>query len=202
MKQTTKRFISMIVSLFLIIGAIILYFDFIQPAYDDAQKIKSEDLGERLFLDGEKSAIEQVQRLISTYQGQGGAQQAVSLSLPATEDLAGALAQLNGLADESGLSAQSFSVSVLSLQKPVESGGLGQKNLGAELNKPLGAINFQIKASGSYQALKNFISMIETNMRIFDVKSFNIQPIFGTQGKAVQDLYAYDLAVATYYQAP
>lgn len=200
MKQTTKRFLSLILGLVFLVGALVVFFEFVQPAYEDAQAIKSQQFSLRNFLDNEGATIKQVKDLISAYQGQGEVQQAVSLALPTTEDLAGAIAQLYGLAQNNGLIFESVSVSV-SLAAPsarIEEGGTGGATFA--LQKSIGSINFQLKLVGPYAALKAFVSRLETNLRIFDLKSLVIQPASQTAKSAQVDLYNYDVGVASYYQ--
>ena len=74
--------------------------------------------------------------------------------------------------------------------------------------KPLGVLVFQISAAGSYESLKNFLVGLEANVRLFDVQGISIvqaqQPVLTGKNAvfAPQDLYTYDIKIATYYQAP
>jgi hypothetical protein len=206
MKQTTKRFLSMILGLVFLVASLIVYFEFIQPAYENAQTVKGELLSRQALLDSEKTVVKQVQNLISTYKGQGRVQEAVSAVFPTGDDLPGALAQIYGLAENSGLSVQSISISgVAAAQRASGSGSVGaQTSFGASLQKPVKTINFQAKLSGSYEDLKGFLAKLETNIRIFDVKNLGVQPLLlSGQGKATSSvLYGYDLTATTYYQEP
>ena len=71
--------------------------------------------------------------------------------------------------------------------------------------KPLGSFSFRLAASGSYENFKNFLSEIETNIRIFDVKTVALQPAgvaaqTGAKAASSQDAFNYTITVATYYQ--
>lgn len=187
----------MIVGLVLIMAAFIVYFDFIQPAYSDVQAIKAEQLSLDNFLTNEKQAISKVQDLINTYQGQGALQAAVSSVFPQKEDMVGALAQLYGLAQNSGLNLQSVSsIGGGAALKPT-SGGINSSD---SFIKPIGNSVIQLKLAGPYEDLKVFLARLETNMRIFDVKSLTIQPSVVPGGRSGQISYTYDVSVATYYQ--
>ncbi len=201
MKQTTKRFISLILGLAFLVGSLIVFFEFVQPAYDDAQDIKAKQLSLRSFLDNERATIKQVKNLLSAYQGQGEVQRAVSLALPPQEDLAGAISQLYGLAQQNnGLIFGSVSISLASVAPPPRTGGSGiSAATSFALQKPVGSVNFQLKLTGTYEALKAFLFKLENNIRIFDLKNITIQPA-GTSGKGPQDLYNYDVVVTAYYQ--
>lgn len=199
MKQSAKRFFSMILSLLLLAGVFVVFFDFIKPLYDDLQKVKSEKISEENFLATEKAAVKQVQDLITGLAGQSQVQQAVSLALPTEADLTGSLAQLGGLAQNSGLVMQFISISTPGVQNvsPGDQGGQKAKeNLEQSLKQPIGTVNLQLRFSGSYENLKTFIQRMETNIRIFDIKTFTMKPA----AKSNQDIYLYELTVATYYQ--
>ncbi len=189
----------MILGLMFLVGALIVYFDFIQPVYGEAQELKAKQLSLEDFLNNQKVAIGKVQDLINAYQGQGEVRQAVSLALPEREDVVGALAQIYGLVQSSGLSLQSVSAS------EAGSGNLrsspGQLAQGTSFIKPIGISTFQLKLSGSYEDLKVFLARLETNMRVFDLRSLVIQPTITQTGKSLQISYAYDLTVATYNQS-
>lgn len=215
MKQTTKRFASIVIGLALLAATFISYFEFIQPAYDDAQSAKAAYISEQQFLDTEQSTVKKVQDLISSYENQAQVQQAVSSALPVQEDVVGAIAQLYGLASQSGLSLQSISVSVTGIQnasavKPAAATASGAlpsaANFQASLQKPVGSISIQVKLDGQYENLKQFISLLGTNIRIFDVKTLGIQSHTLSQGvgqtKTVQQTYNFDVNVMAYYQSP
>lgn len=207
----------MIVSLMFMVSALIIYFQFIQPAYEDAQTVKSELRSEQGFLEKERGTIDDLQKLITKYQGQVGIQDAVSERLPIGEDLAGAIAQLSGLIQQSSLVLESISVSVVAPQTTSLAGkaAVTASNFQASLQKPTGSINFRAKLSGSYDNLKGLIHFLETNVRLFDVKLISIQPAnvsaapppSAGQGKAAgavtasQDFFDYEIMITAYYQA-
>lgn len=189
----------MILGLVFLVAALVVYFDFIEPVYGETEQIKAQQLGLENFLGKEKEAISKIQNLINAYQGQGEVRQAVSLAFPGDEDAVGALAQLYGLAQSSGLNLQFVSVSAAGrVQKSASEEGIGA---GTSFIKPTGTSVFQIKLFGSYEDLKVFLSRLETNMRIFDLKSLVVEPNLTSTGKLSQTSYNYDLSVATYYQS-
>ena len=195
MKQSTKRLFSMSLALLLIVAAFVIYFSFIRPAYEDTQKVRSEEFSRQTFTDRQSAVINQVKKLISVYQGQGELQDAVSLSLPLTPDEPGALAQLNGLLENNHIFPQSFGLSVLGSQ-----GGTARRTQGTSTEsfaKPLSTMLFKIRAIGTYEDIKNFLANLETNIRIFDIRDFSISPV---SGKGSPTAYNVDLTVATYWQ--
>lgn len=185
-------------SLLFIMGALILLFDLVQPEYANFQMLKGQLAGEQALFATETQAVSNAQNLISQYKGQSGNAQTASLAVPAGEDLAGALAQVYGLAANSSIAIQSVGISAPDLQAAANSQG-------AQLVQPLGTVTFQIAAAGTYEALKNFLQGLETNVRIFDVKGLSITPISSntaTPGKSQgsQDFFTYDISATAYYQ--
>jgi len=196
----------MIFSLIFLAAALFVYLYFIEPAYQDEQVMKSKQISQQSFLDNESSVIKHVKNLIDTYHGQLQIQEAVSMALPSEEDEAGALAQVYGLIQESGLQLQA--VSVADNVSVVQSQSAGAaNNFETKLQKSLSSVVIQLKTSGSYEEFKGFLSKLETNIRIFDLKTLNIQSALLTQqnkaaqvATTTQDFYSFDLSIATYYQ--
>lgn len=193
MKQSTKRLLSLVISFTLFVATLIIYFSFISPANTEEQAIKAEMLSRQNFINNQKAAIGQVKNLINAYKGEGQLQEVVSSILPYSGDLAGAFSQINGLAQANRLLVNSFIAGV-----PVDLPSVGQKISSQIQTKGYGSVDFQIEMTGSYGDFKAFLNNLETNIRIFDVKKIGMQPA----GKANQDLYTYNLTVATYYQTP
>ena len=186
MKQTTKRFTSMILGLALVCGAFLVYFELIQPEYDELQTVRAEYIARKEVAERQQTAVDTVKRLISAYSSQGGLQGSISNSLPVGADSAGMLAQLNVLVNQSGLEAKSYTVNV--------GGAAGESK--TPLVRPTAPLNVQIQIKGTYNSLKAFMRLLETNVRLFDVKSISIRPA----QKAEVDLYDAEISVDTYYQ--
>lgn len=193
MKQATKRLISFLVGLTALAGAFAVYLYAIVPAYETAQKTKSEILSRSGFIETQQKVIAEVKNKIAEYSGNVQAQEVVSLSLPLSANTADALAQINGILGNNGLSPQAISLSAAPVNQPATRPRPGET---ASLVKDTGILGFKIRLTGSYESFKSFLNMLETNVRILDVQNAVVQPA----GKPNQDLYAFDLTVATYYQ--
>ena len=181
MKQTTKRFLSLLISFVLFVASLIVYFNLIVPAGNEEQSIKAKAISRENFVKSQQAAISQVQKSI----------------LPLSPDLAGAFSQLSGLAQVNRLLIQNVTVNT-----PVNQSVQGNSNasgaVSQPLAKPFGSVDFQMKVVGSYGDFKSFLKNLETNIRIFDVKKI----ILESPGKPNQEIYNYDLTVGTYYQSP
>ncbi|MEK7546628.1 MAG: hypothetical protein AAB536_00370 [Patescibacteria group bacterium] len=193
MKQTTKRFLSLIISFVLFTATMIVYFNLILPANEDDQNIRAQVISRQDFVDNQKAAISQLQKLIDSYKGKGELQGVVSSILPLSPDLAGVFSQISGLVQVNELLMQGTTVSL-----PVNFVASDEGASGQLLVKPFGSVDFQVKIIGSYEDFKSFLGNLETNIRIFDVKKIDLQPA----GKPSQNIYTYDLTITAYYQNP
>jgi len=192
MKQTTKRFLSLIISFSLFLVTLIVYFSFIVPANKQGQDEKAQMLSRQDFINSQKSAITQVKNLITSYKGEGQLQEVVSSILPFSADMAGAFSQITGLAQASHLLVANLIVGT-SIDLPSAGDASSQLQI-----KGYSSEDFQVQMTGSYEDFKSFLSNLETNIRIFDVRKIEILPA----GKPNQDIYNYNLTVTTYYQTP
>lgn len=212
MKQTSKRLTSMLLSLLFLAAAFLIFFDLIQPAYGDLQAKKGKQTSAQAFLVQEGQTIAQAKKLIDQYANATAASDNLSLSMPSGQNLAGALAQIYGIAQNNGVAIQSIGVSppVIAATQPQQARGQAQAAAApltpSQIVRPTGAISFQIAAAGSYEGLKAFLAGIETNIRVFDLTNLSIQSALvtpgGKAGAATADFFTYNITVVTYYQLP
>jgi hypothetical protein len=201
MKQTTKRLVSTLFALLLLVIAAIAFFELVQPEYTNLMALKGQAVGEKQLLVNEQKIVAQVQSVLSTYQSQSSGTQAVNLAMPIGANNAEALAQLYGLATNSSLAVQSVGIS---LQNAPQSSGNASSS--AALIKPKSSITFQLAANGSYEALKTFLQGLENNVRVFDVTGLSIHPVnavtnAGVAPASTQDFYTYTITAVAYYQS-
>ena len=93
-------------------------------------------------------------------------------------------------------SLNKLSLQSLSISAPVAQNAGGVQS--AAVIRPIGNMTFQVRVIGTYGDFQNFLQNLETNIRIFDVRSISIDPL----AKPNQDFYGFDLAIITYYQNP
>ena len=197
----------MILGVVFLVGSLVIYFQFIQPAYEETLKLKGEKVSLQSFLENEKKAVDKVKELINAYNTKNEKiQQIVSLVLPTKPDAAGAVAQLYGLSQNNYLQFKAVSISVSGLSNtslPVEE--LAPSNLKSALKRPIGTLSLSTALSGSYDDFKMFLSQLQTNIRIFDLKSLTITPIVKLdKNKNSREIekYNFGITVSTYYQNP
>jgi Tfp pilus assembly protein PilO len=210
MKQETKRFSSIILAALILVAAFIVYFEFIVPAYSNLEALKGQAESEQTLYANESQIATQVKSLLATYQNDTASTQAVTMALPVGPDVAGALAQIYGIAANAGVSIQGTTVSEQAVQAADDSSDGSDGTLAGDaatgaIVKPVGTVSFQITGGGSYEQFKAFLQGLETNIRIFDVTAISLQPnaVIATKTVAADpDMFNYSITVVTYYQAP
>ena len=201
MRASTKRILSAALSLIFIFCAFIVFGVLIKPSYEETQKLRAEVLSRQNFLQNQKSLIEQFKKLVAQYNSQEKVEENISLILPQKPGIGEALTQINGLLDLNHLNVLSFNIG-----KPLlQSYSLYDTNLTkTQVIKPLGTIDINFKVIGNYSDFKNFLNQIETNIRIFNIKSLNISSAIDMSGNKNQiqsRILSYDISITTYYQA-
>lgn len=186
----------MVLALFLVVAAFIVFFQLTQPEYTEIQTIRGEEAARRDFVEKQQSAITQVKKLIAEYKDNIDFQTLVSASFPASPDLYSAVSEFSGLTALDSLSLQSFSLSETKAQDLQASGGgeAGAERTG--LVRGYSTITFRAQLIGTYEDIKSFLAHLETNIRLFDINSIDIRPV----AKNNINLMNASIEVSTYYQ--
>lgn len=205
MKQSSKRLMSMLVALVFLVAAFVGFFDFVEPAYSDVQDLRGKAIADQDFLTSLTALVKQAQSLISDYNAESSSTTGISLALPSGEDMAGALAQIEGVAQNNHLSITTIAISTPVLQpaRPVDQAG----NVSSTQSlKPAGNFSLKVTAAGSYKDFKNFLAGLETNIRLFDATGVSLQPFAGSGAAGGRpsslDQFTYNVTIQTYYQLP
>lgn len=210
MKQNSKRLTSIIIAALFLVFSLIVYLEFIVPAYTNLQDEKGQAMGESALLANEKQVVSQVQSLITTYQGEASSTQSVNMALPVGQNVADALAQVFGIATNAGFTLSGTGITVQSIQptvtqSPTDSTTIGSvAATGGSIVRPAGTVTFAITGSGSYESFNSFLQGLENNIRLFDVTGISIQPAIATGAKGQPgsaDFFNYTITVVTYYQS-
>ena len=178
LKQSTKRFLSVTAGTVMIVASFVAYFNFIRPAYQEAQVVKTTLIEQRLVAEKQQKAVEVITNLVSKYED-GALQETISLALPFKEDLAGALTQIYGIFLNNNLKVKSLGFSVGSLgsvRTPPRAAAEGTQAAPTRLVKPIGSLRISVSMSGGYEDFKTMLKDLETNIRIFDTTSITFSP--------------------------
>jgi len=201
MRASTKRILSAALSLIFIFLAFVVFAMLIKPSYEETQKLRADVLSRQNFIQNQKSLTEQFKKLVSQYDSQEKAQENISLILPQNPATGEALTQINGLLDLNHLNVLSFNINRPLLQSYSSS---NTNSTSTQVIKPLGTIDINFKVVGNYSDFKNFLNQLETNIRIFNVKTLNISPVIiasGDKNQIQNKTLSYDISITTYYQA-
>lgn len=187
MRASSKRTLSILASLVLLVGAVFIYSSLIKPAYLEIKSLRSQT-ATRIDIIGEnQSYINKIQNLLNEYQNASQLQAAITVLLPDEQNLAQSLNQINGLIGISGLSPDRISVNQLAIRP----------SLGSSIVKSIGTLRFEVKILGNYQNFKSFLQKLETNIGIFDVVSVKVEP----PGRGTSTgIFNYTAVIDSYYQ--
>ncbi|MBI3046365.1 MAG: type 4a pilus biogenesis protein PilO [Candidatus Harrisonbacteria bacterium] len=187
MKPSTKRALSLILSAGFLIAALVIYGTFIRPEYRLILGWRGELASKSNLLEKQQAVMTNMQNLIAQYRSTERLGDSLSLALPVKENVSSVMSQLNAVSQFSGLALQSVGISYL----PIKSAP-GKSSL----NQGLGAFRLDLRLFGNYSGLKKFLSALETNIQIMDVKALKLEPASKTES----DIFTYLLTVDTYYQ--
>lgn len=184
MRPSTKRILSIGAAFFLLIGALVIYQNLIQPIGKVINEKRAEvDSKENLFRKQSK-AVHQVQDLINRFKNMANLEEVVSLALPNRSEITQALSQLEAVARVSNVV-----LSALEVKNPIV------QRSRAILIKDLGVITVVVNVGGSYENLKAFLRALETNVRVANIQEITFKPA-APQG----NFYLMNLTVEFYYQ--
>lgn len=188
MKIATKRFLSILISILLLVGALFIYSSLIRPAYSEIKGLRSE-VATRLRMIAEyKEAISQIQKVLEDYQDVFQLRETISLILPNNQNLAQAVYQLNGLAGINKLTIDKITSRVLAIKPSIY----------PDLIKGVGTLRISFTLSGNYENFKSFIHNLETNMTLMDLADLKIEPV--SRARIGENNFFYMATIDTYYQ--
>lgn len=188
MKSSTKRIFSILAAVILLVGAAFIYASLIKPAYVEIQKKRAELAAQKSARNKLEAAVNQIKKLLVEYQDAKLIQETVSAILPVEQMLPQSLAQITGLAENSGLFIQSLGSQPLSIKPSVN----------PKLIKGVGTLRFNIRLAGSYESFKSFLNQMANNIQLMDLTDLKMEPVGGSN----QNIFLYTITVDTYYQAP
>jgi len=204
MKPSLKRMISAVLSLVLVIAAVVIFVNYIKPAYVILEQNKATVLAQKEEIEDKNNVDQLISGQGKEYEDGASYRKVFALVLPLTPAVDAALFQISGLAAQNNISLLSLSTSEI---VPVvsESARRNPNALESMVSKPR-TISFTISATGAYDEFKNFLRNIEQNVRIFDVREVSVQPVSSvaspaaSKGQVQAPIYNYSLTVQTYYQ--
>lgn len=154
----------MLLSGLLFLGAFIMIFAAIRPAMDKVNEKRVTLESSERVLQEKTEVVENINTLIVQLRDElSSLQRSVDMALPEKEELTAAINQLDGILRRSRPSFISASISVDDSLRTRQPDDLG-----------IGYLNFSINLEGDYESVKEFIRLLETNIRVFDVETLSI----------------------------
>ncbi len=186
MKASTKRILSMGFAALFFIAVLVVYSNFIRPELVKIEKQRALVISKETLFLNQQTAVEQVQKLINQFQGIAQLQEVVSLAMPREENVTAILNQLQAIAKNAQVTVVSFSVSPLPFEPTKQ-----------PLAKRLGTLELNLILQGPYDAIKNFLRFLETNVRVVNIENFRISP---ASSSGSSDSYILTIKAEAYYQ--
>lgn len=184
MKGSTKRAFSILLASVFFIAAVGVYAYLIKPSYQEVSRKRGELYTKTTQLGDYKTTISQMQKLLAAYDDLSQAQQSISLMLPLETSIPQAVYQISGLASMSGLNLQSASIKELAMTPS------------AGLLKGMGTLRFNVKLSGTYESMKQFLQNLGANIRIFNVNNIKVEKLGN-----VPNVFSFNFELDAYYQS-
>ena len=185
MKPSTKRILIIILSVALLVGALVVYGNFIRPEMESVAKARSLAASKENLLNNQTAAVVQVQNVISQFQTAEGFSEKIALAIPREPATTDALNQVYAISLSSKADLLDFSVEMQPFRTPS----------GESVIRQLGTVSLNISARGAYQDIKSFLQSLETNARIANVGEMRITPVAGMSGT-----YTISATVEMYFQ--
>ncbi len=179
--------LSILLSGLFLIGLLVVITSLIVPEFQNVSSRRAVLYSQQTALQNQTRAVNDVERLIQEFQGFERVRETVTLAMPKSEDIPYALWQVGTLARTAGVTLSSFDSSPKAFTTSRE-----------PLARRLGTLEVTVVASGTYDAVKQFMGYLETNVRVFNVQGFDMTPT----GSSIGGAPGYQIAVNfdTYFQ--
>lgn len=183
MQESSKRLLSLLFAVILLLLSLYLFGSYVRPALDEVRQERQALTLLRERLTAQKEAKSTVNTLLGELQDAQSVQGLLAMALPISDGVVDSVHQVQSLAKFNGLALQTFSVERL---EP----GLGKEGT---LIKKAGQMRIEAELAGPYDNFRRFLAALETNIRLMDIEEFEIN---GSEGEILN----YSLIIKAYYQ--
>lgn len=182
-----------IVVIILLLGfvGIVIFLDVprVQEILDLRRKVESQ---EQALLQKEE-LMAKVERLKDKYEDNEESLKKVNYILPSEKKIPSLIVQIEAMTLEAGLILEKIEFSVASQDKTTKVRTPAQENIG-----DYKTLRIDLDLIGDYLAFKNFLELIEENIRLMDIDSINFSPNYSEEGELL--LFDFNTTLITYYQ--
>ena len=184
MKPAIKRLIGVFGSLALLIGSLTVSSVLILPMLGTIQDLRGEKVALTKLYNQERGTVETVGKVFEQFGSVSNLKDTLSLALPTEEDVPSIVNQLNGIAKATGVVIDSIDLKLLPINASSKDDAF----------KPIGTVRITVELEGAYESIKLYLDFIETNVRIMDVQTFEIE------SDTESDVLKYTIEIDAYYQ--
>jgi Tfp pilus assembly protein PilO len=184
MRVSTKRILSVGLAGVFLVASFFVYSKYISATLDEVTEQRALLEGKRQLFANQKAAFQQVDGYRAQLE-EKTVQTKLNLAVPNQMDSISALRQVEAAARKGGavISGLNF--------KPIASRSNKQTFL-----KKVGVLEISISLSGTYEALKESLRLLETSARVASIKEFRFQPA----GSRIGTSDVLSLNLEMYYQ--
>ncbi len=190
MKYTTRRNISLLISLALMVAALVVFFSLDWPTISNISESSKKLSQVKAKYDEQFQSVQVAKSIINQYKSLSGVSQTISLSVPRGPEIQNVVAQLDNLASQSGLEVQSINFDMPTLSALVA-------ERGDQLAKKNRILNISLSLNGSYESFKTWLSSVESNIRLMDVENISFASLGGATGVG---RFNFKVSLSAYYQ--
>ena len=176
---------GIIIPILVVVAGLAAYF-LLLPKYQDIRQQQRLLKAEEQKLQSNKFVFDDLKNLIAELEEKRESLSAVDKSIPASPEIPELLANLDFLANQSGLTFTSLQLSQAeSIETAAE--GLEVEQFGRQVmlqnnTEGLGIMQIDLKMIGGYSGLKNFLLNLEQNQRLMDIQEMTFEELDDESG--------------------
>jgi len=191
MRVSTKRILSILTGLAFLLGALFVYLGLIRDEVAAAEKVRGLLVSKEILLGNQERAVTQVRGLIDEFKNFTQLQATVSRAVPNGASAIQALRQIEAIARSANVVISGLDFSAAAAPRTTAAAPAA----GTSVVKRLRTLEVRVRADGSYANLKQFVKLLETSVRVADVRRMNYTP-----GGLVNSNDTITLEAQMYYQ--
>ncbi|HTR18698.1 MAG TPA: type 4a pilus biogenesis protein PilO [Candidatus Paceibacterota bacterium] len=181
-----------IISLLFLVGAIAMFFFYTKPAYDNEQVLAAQGAQYDAALSKATQLQALKQTLLARYNSfDPNAISRLSVMLPDQVDNIRLILDLDNLAGKYGMALQNVDISA-----PQDAQNGTVVSAIASASQPWDSLTLQFTTRGTYDEFKQFLTSLESSLRLVDLLTLTIAPGGSTGGDPV---YTYSVTLQTYW---
>lgn len=196
MKLSTQRSISILASILLILVSLWFAFSIDWPVIEKALILHQTLKAQEERYNTQKERLDIAKSLIETYRASPQLAELISSALPLRQETPEIIAQLATIAAQNNVIIGSMSFSEAGIRP-------GAKKRRETLQKGYATITVQMELTARYQNFRNWLRMLENNIRLMDVKQITVSgsaPGAKEKEGIPRDLLTFSVILETYYQ--